>query len=185
VKTEFARERIDYSGKELRSRWLMERFGLVGDSIVAFAGSCSVKGEDLVDREDFMLGNTVEGDLMLHFIAEIFGVGLPGIVFAQRLLCTIVRGLIDGACGKATVERSGDDLYVGEGKLSVSVATASAVSGLIHLGLNITTKGVPVKAAGLADLGIDYKWLAHEVLSRFAEEIDTCLDAAGKVRPVS
>jgi hypothetical protein len=184
VKTKFVEERIDYSGRELRSYWLTEVFGMVGDAVAAFAGSCRVSGKDLVDREDFALGNTVEGDHMLHFIAEIFGVGLPGIVFAQRLLCAIARELIDCACGRAVVERRGDDLYVGEGKLSVSVATVSPVSGLIHLGLNITKDGVPVEAASLDELGVEYGPLARQVLSRFAQEVDTCLDAAGKVRPV-
>jgi hypothetical protein len=146
MRAKFVEERMDYSGRELRSHWLMERFGMVGDAIAAFAGSCKVVGVDLVDREDFMLGNTVEADRMLHFIVEIFGTGLLGIVFAQRLLCTIVRDLINSGCGRDLVDRRGDDLYVGDGKLSVSVATVSAVSGLIHLGLNITRTGVPVKA---------------------------------------
>ena len=185
MKTQFVDERVDYSGKELRSHWLMERFGIVGDAIAAFAGSCEVKGEDLVDREDFMLGNTVEADRMLHFIVEIFGTGLPGIVFAQRLLCGTVREIVNSACGREAVDRRGDDLYVGDGKLSVSVATVSAVSGLIHLGLNISREGVPVKAACLDDLGLDFARIAEQVLAEFAREVDTCLDAARKVRPVS
>lgn len=184
MRAEFITDRVDYSGKELRSHWIMERFGIVGDSMVAFAGSCGVSGEDLVDREDFMLGNVVAGESMLHFIVEIFGVGMPGIVFVQRVLCTIVSDLVDSECGEPTVARKGDDLYVGDGKLSVSVATISPVSGLIHLGLNISTAGVPVKAACLDDLGIDHARLGRRILAKFAEEVDSCLDASRKVRPV-
>lgn len=184
MKTVFADERIDYSGRELRSHWLMERFGMVGDSMAGFVGSCHVSGEDLVDREDFMLGNEVAGDHMLHFIIEIFAVSLPGIVFAQRLLCAIVADLVCSKCGKPLVARKGDDLYVGDGKLSVSVATVSGVSGLIHLALNITKEGVPVEAACLDDIGVDHVELAHDVLSRFAGEVDGCLEAARKVKPV-
>jgi hypothetical protein len=184
VKTRFTDDEIDYTGKQLRSHWIMERFGISGDAVVCFVGSCGVSGEDLVDREDFLLGKTVEGDRMLHFIGEVFGVGLVGITFAQRLLCTIVEKVLNSAAGKQLVERRGDDLYVGEGKLSVSVATVSPVSGLVHLGLNITKAGVPVSAASLSELGVDYRRVAQAVLSGFAAEIDSCLEASRKVRPV-
>ena len=40
--------------------------------------------------------------------------------------------------------RKGDDLFLGEGKLSVSIATASPVSTLIHLGVNEDASGAPV-----------------------------------------
>jgi hypothetical protein len=184
VKTRYAGQRIDYTGRELRSGWLKETFGLDGDAIAAFTGSCDVSGEDLVDLEDYRLGNVVAGDRMLHFIVEIFRVGLPGIVFAQRLLCGIAKEILNRSTGGETVVRVGDDLYVGNGKLSVSVATASPVSGLIHLGLNIDREGVPVEAAGLADIGIDHTRLARQVITAFASEIDSCRDAATKVRPV-
>lgn len=183
MNTLFARDRIDYTGRELRPHWLMERFGLVGDAAVGFIGSCNVSGEDLVDLEDRALGNTVAGDRMLHFIAEIFGIGLPGIVFAQRLLCTIAKDAIEAA-GEVVIRRDGDDLFAGDGKLSVSVATVSPVSGLIHMGLNITTDGVPVEAACLTDLGIDAVRFAPAVLSGFAGEIEGAIEAAKKVRPV-
>jgi hypothetical protein len=86
--------------------------------------------------------------------------------------------------GRHGVERRGDDLYVGEGKLSVSVATVSPVSGLIHLGLNVTAAGVPVKAACLADLGLEPERVALEVMRRFVAEMESVEAAAKKVRPV-
>ena len=183
MKTLFTQESIDYTGRELRPHWIMERFGLVGDAVVAFTGSCNVSGQDLVDIEDRTLGNTVAADRMLHFLAEIFGIGLPGIVFAQRLMCITAKDAVEAA-GRAVVKRDGDDLFVGTGKLSVSVATVSPVSGLIHMGLNITTDGVPVEAACLADLGVDAGLLAREILAGFAREIDGSIGAARKVRPV-
>lgn len=184
MKTRYAEQRIDYTGRELRSGWLRETFGMDGDAVAAFTGSCDVSGEDLVDLEDYSLGNVVAGDRMLHFIVEMFGVGLPGIVFAQRLLCSIVKETLNRRTGGETVVRAGDDLYVGDGKLSVSVATTSPVSGLIHLGLNVTREGVPVEAAGLMDIGVEHTDLAKEIMAVFAAEIDSCRDAATKVRPV-
>ena len=183
MKTLFVTDRIDYTGRELRPHWIMELCGLVGDAAVSFVGSCDVSGEDLVDLEDRALGNTVAGDRMLHFIVELFGIALPGIVFAQRLLCTAAKEAIEAASA-AAIRRDGDDLFVGTGKLSVSVATVSPVSGLIHMGLNITKAGVPVEAACLEDLKIGPAALAEEILASFAREIDGALEAAKKVRPV-
>jgi hypothetical protein len=184
MKARFVEERVDYTGKELRSGWLAERFGVEADAIVAFRGKCMVSGHDLVDLEDFEAGNIVAARDMLHFIAEISGLCLLGITFAQRLLCTIAQEVLNSAIVGYLVERRGDDLYVGPGKLSVSVATVSPVSGLIHLGLNITGDGVPVEAACISSLGVDSRWLADQVLSKFAGEIDSCIRASRKVRPV-
>jgi len=185
MKSRYIDETIDYKGRELRPLWLYERLGLEGDAIAAFTGSCSVKGRDLVDIEDFKLGKTVAGERMLHFIAEIFGLGMPGIVFAQRLLCAAAVRVINRlACGEH-IERRGDDLWVAEGKLSVSVATVSPVSGLIHMGLNITAAGVPVRAACLDDLGVDARDAADGILADFTAEVDGCRRAASKVRPVT
>jgi hypothetical protein len=192
VKTKLADERIDYTGRELRSGWLAERLGIEGDAIGAFRGSCMVSGGDLVDLEDLEAGNIVAGQDMVHFIVEMEGLCLAGITLAQRLLCSMVQEILNsagrgaGAGGAgAKVERRGDDLFVGEGKLSVSVATVSPKSGLIHLGLNVSTGGVPVKAACLTDLVVGPSWLAERVLARFAAEVDSCGKASAKVRPVT
>jgi hypothetical protein len=184
VKARLIEERVDYTGRELRSRWIAGRAGLEGDAIAAFRGACLVTGADLVDLEDFELGNIVAGDDMLHFIVELCGLSLVGITLAQRLLCSITRDVLNEGVGRPAVERRGDDLFLGRGKLSVSVATVSPASGLIHLGLNITTAGVPVEAACLADLGLDHRWVAGEVLGRFAAEVDSVVRASRKVRPV-
>jgi hypothetical protein len=197
VNTRVAERRIDYTGRELRSGWLAEALGLEGDAIGAFRGSCMVSGPDLVDLEDLEAGNIVAGRDMLHFIVEMPGLCLAGITFAQRLLCSMVQEILNSAAGRdgrqdeggagvrvLRVERRGDDLFVGQGKLSVSVATVGPGSGLIHLALNVTTEGVPVRAACLEDLGIDPAWLAGEVLRRFAAEVESCQWAARKVRPV-
>ena len=184
MKSKLVDQRITYTGKELRSHWVMERFGIEGDCMVAFIGPCDVSGEDLVDREDFVLGNVVRGDLMLHFICEIFGVGISGIVFAQRLLCADVAAIINSSVGREAVVRRGDDLWYLEGKLSVSVATVSPVSGLIHLGLNITKTGVPVNAASLTELGVEPGSIAAGVLEVFSSEVEGSLAASRKVKPV-
>jgi hypothetical protein len=184
MKRNLAAGRVDYTGAELRSGFIRERFGVEGDCIVAFRGACRVSGDRLVDLEDLAAGKTVWGDDMLHFIVEIFGMGLAHITCVQRLLCAAAKDAVDAGCGRLAVERRGDDLFVGEGKLSVSVATVSPVSGLVHLGLNVTTEGVPVRAACLADLGLDPDAMAGEIMERFTAELDSVDHATRKVRPV-
>ena len=83
-------------------------------------------------------------------------------------------------------ESNGDDFIVNEGKLTVSIATKSIISILIHTGINILSEGAPVKASGLtSELGItDIKDFALEVMERYSEEIDDIIFAGTKVRGV-
>jgi hypothetical protein len=81
------------------------------------------------------------------------------------------------------VNRLGDDLYVNRGKLSVSIATSSVVSTLMHIGLNIETEGSPVKTSGLKELGItDLKSFAENVMLRYKRELEQIYEARCKVR---
>ncbi|MBI3542345.1 MAG: DUF366 family protein [Deltaproteobacteria bacterium] len=88
-----------------------------------------------------------------------------------------------------SVARSGDDLFIdGDAKLSVSIATASPVSVLIHWGLNIDPSGAPVKAAGLERLGwknAEVLAFAKKLLTHYIEELEEIRVAQCKVRPVS
>src|SRR3990172_1505399 len=71
--------------------------------------------------------------------------------------------------------RNGDDLFVKDGKLTVSIASAGVSSEKIHCGINITTKGTPddVKTAALLDLGItDWKSIAKEIAETFLQETE-------------
>jgi hypothetical protein len=53
--------------------------------------------------------------------------------------------------------RSGDDLYIADEKLTVSIATASITSEKMHLGINVTTSGTPkgVAITSLTSFGIE------------------------------
>lgn len=82
--------------------------------------------------------------------------------------------------------RAMDFHYSREGcrKLSVSIATLSPVSGMIHAGVNVSTAGTPVRTASLELLGIDPVAYATWVAERFAADYEKVLLAATKVRPV-
>ena len=106
------------------------------------------------------------------------------------MICIIIEELRKILGDSFKISRSGDDIFVeidGKNKkLSVSIATKSTTSGLIHTGLNINPEGAPIDACGLTtDLGItDIEKFAKNVMKRYIEENDEILDATCKVRGV-
>lgn len=175
---------IAYDGSQLSSRWVLKETGLNGDAAAAFIGPADVSGDALVDLEDRQRGDFIKSASMLHFIAEFFGPGLDTAVAYQRLLIAIIKDVLEELSG-TRLTRSGDDLYDAAGrKLSVSIATSSPVSVLIHTGVNIDPAGSPVAAVGLLDLGIDQEAAGQAILDAFKDEIDGMRAARLKVRPV-
>jgi hypothetical protein len=180
MKTKFITEKIHYDGTQLKSLFAYLEHKLLGDSIVSFCGSCDVSFDHMVDGEDFLAGSAIRGSMMLHFIVEEFGQGLELMVTRQRLLTSIVyQELIEK--GKIGLKREGDDIYVGEGKLSISIATVSPVSGLIHFAMNISNVGTPVKTASLEDLCLNPQELAQTIMSKYALEVTSIKEACQKV----
>lgn len=184
MKTKFIEEEIKYIGSQLAPHWIYKNFKIQGDSIVAFIGECKVDLTEMVDIEDVINNEPIYSKSMLSFISEQFGIGLTEGVFRQRLLICIIKELLEER--GVFVVRNGDDLMINGRKLSVSIATKSVTSILIHTGLNIVSDGAPVAASGLtSELGItDIKEFALEVMKRYSEEIDDIILAGTKVRGV-
>ena len=184
MKTKFIDKEIKYIGSQLAPHWIYKNFNIMGDAIVSFVGECDVKLSEMVDIEDVINNEPIYSKYMLSFISEQFGIGLTEGVLRQRLLICKIKELLEERGFFAV--RNGDDLIINGGKLSVSIATKSVTSVLIHTGLNIISDGAPVKAAGLqSDLGItDIKEFAIEVMKRYTEEIDDIILSGTKVRGV-
>lgn len=184
MKTKFIKDEIKYIGSQLTPHWIYKNFHIQGDSIVAFIGECKVDLTEMVDIEDVINNEPIYSKLMLSFISEQFGIGLVEGVLRQRLLITIIKELLEEK--SVFVVRNGDDLMIDGRKLSVSIATKSITSVLIHTGLNILSEGAPVKASGLkSELGIDnIEEFALEVMKRYSEELDDIALASSKVRGV-
>ena len=183
MKTHYARQRIDYTGEQLRSHWARNSFGLEGDCIVSFTGACDVKREYMVDLVDLESGSRIYSPLMLHFIAEHFGCDLEKGVLRQRLLAALACEYLRDASGRRVVRR-GDDLFFEERKISVSIAAASPVCALIHFGINVRTEGVPVPACGLDELGVAADVTAHRIMEAYVEESASIEAARTSARPV-
>lgn len=187
--TYFSKAEKTYEGSELRPHFLLTEFGLKGSAIGAFIGPCSVKTEHLVDWEDRIANDRIEARFMVHFIGEFFGMNsLREAVLLQHLFMSVLCDEINARLLKTGAgelcRRDGDDLFVGERKLSVSIVTASPVSKLLHTGINIDPTGAPVPAIGLQELGIVPEEWVPAVLRRVAKEWQGIEWACVKVRPV-
>lgn len=186
MKTLFIDEEIKYIGEQLSPHWIYKNFNIMGNAIVSFIGECDVNLSHMVDIEDVVNNEPIYSKKMLSFIEENFNSSLVEMVYKQRLLVTITKELIEKYYPSIKIIRSGDDLYIGDKKLSVSIATKSITSSLIHFGLNIDANCAPIKAADLStDVGIkDIKKFAIEIMDTYKKEVEDINLAACKVRGV-
>lgn len=180
----FCEETIKYTGKELTPHWIMSNFRLVGDSIISFIGEVEVPIDNMVDIEDRINNEPIYAKNMLNFIIEHFDFSIKEIAMAQIILIQSIREVFLDEYN-INLKREGDDLFWDNRKLSVSIATKSIVSGLIHTALNIDCTGAPVKASDINELGIeDIKTLAQKIMIRYSDNIEKINYAITKVRGV-
>lgn len=186
MQTLFIDKEIKYIGSQLSPHWIYKNFHIMGNAIVSFIGECDVDLSHMVDIEDVINDEPIYSKLMLSFIEESFNSSLVEMVYKQRLLVSITKELIEKKYPSVHITRSGDDLYFGEKKLSVSIATKSITSSLIHFGLNIDADGAPINAADLkSDVGVnDVKEFAIEIMNAYSAEVKDINLAASKVRGV-
>lgn len=203
MKYKFIEENLNYDGTQLQSLFAYMNYKIMGDSLLAFVGSCDISFEHMVDGEDVLAQSPIRGAKMLHFIIEEFGNSIELAVTRQRLFAAIAlevitkltadragesvsmpRPKVIGAPEKSfsNLYRSGDDLYLEERKLSISIATVSPVSSLIHFAVNINNENTPVKTLSLQDLEIDPKKFSDLMAEKFLEEVKTIKEACCKVR---
>jgi len=185
VKTQLLDEEIEYTGAQLRSGWIQETTGLTGDAAAGFLGPCEVAREHMVDRADLEAGARISSPRMVHLIVEHPELDLHQAIIRQRLLMALAAEILNLHLGEALIQRNGDDLYLRGRKLSVSVATASPTSGLIHAGFNVRGEGTPVPAIGLEELGVHAQEFAAKLLTAYDAEIESSHQAALKVKPVA
>lgn len=175
-----------YNGVELRAHFIRQTFGLHGDAAVIFRGPACVRAEGLLDLEDRDSHDSIVAADMLHLMVECFGAPLERMVLLQRLVTALACDRLRTALPAAealSVRRSGDDVFVGDEKFSVSIATVSVVSGLIHAGFNIDAAGAPVRAVGLARFGLDPQEFATGLLHDLQQEVNGMIEALCKVAP--
>jgi len=179
----FIKDELKYTGAELASHWIYRNFKVQGDAIVAFAGEVDVKITEMVDIEDVLANEPIYSKKMLNFIIEHFNLPLSEGILRQRIFIAIIKETLE-AQGFLTT-RKGDDLFYQGRKLTVSIATKSPTSVLIHTGINILKDGAPIEVSCLDEMGIkDIEEFAREITERYIEELRSAKTALCKVRGV-
>ncbi len=189
VQTRFLEQQFKYDGTQLRSLFAYMNYGVLGDSIVSWVGPCDISFDHMIDGEDIRAQSAIRGGQMVHFITEMFGLNLSNGVAVQRLTTAIaievLRKLSPLHELAQSLRRDGDDIFAGDRKLSISIATVSPVSALIHFAVNVTNEGTPVKTLALQDLQIEPNSFAKSLMESFCSEMLSIHQATCKVRPAT
>jgi hypothetical protein len=188
MKTHFSDKKMAYDGTQLRSLFAYLQFSVLGDSVVSWVGPCDVSFEHMVDGEDLLAKSEIRGSEMVHFIVEKFDIDLFAAVALQRLMTSLALDVIRQASPNKEMtnlmHRDGDDIFYKGQKLSISIATKSATSTLIHFAVNVVNDGTPVPTLCLGDLQITPQTFSHNLMERFSCEADSILNATRKVKYV-
>jgi hypothetical protein len=171
-----------YDGRPLAPHWIYRTTGILGDALVAWEAAADVRLDEMVDLEDVRGNAPIASPRMVHFLGEWFLDSLDLAIGYQLMLVVTVKEALE-ARGVGPFVRRGNDLYFDGRKLSVSIATRSPVSVLVHLGVNVRTEGTPVPTAGLAEWDVSPAEFADDVLRRFSDELARWQKARVKVLP--
>ncbi len=183
MNTVFVKDDLKYTGAELAPHWIYKNFKVRGDAVVAFAGEVDVKICEMVDIEDVLADEPIYSKKMLNFIIEHFDLPLSEGILRQRIFIAIIKETLEERGIQTT--RKGDDLFYQGRKLTVSIATKSPTSTLIHTGINIFKEGAPIEVSCLDEIGIkNMEEFAQEITARYKNEIESVKMALTKVRGV-
>lgn len=189
MKQKYIEKTFSYDGTQLHSLFAYLNYQVLGDSIVSWQGACDISPNNMVDGEDLLLGAKICGRHMLHFIVEKFNVNLFSGVAVQRLIASlaidVLQELSPNKDRTSLLLRDGDDIYIGEQKLSISIATNSPTSTLIHFAVNVTNEGTPVETLCLQELKVDPIEYAKLLMMRICDEIENIEIATQKVKWVN
>lgn len=187
MKNLFIENEFMYDGTQLRPLYAYEKHGIQGHSIISWIGGCDIPFEHMVDYEDKLEKSEIRGKKMLHFIIEVFDFKLISAVFMQRLFSSIVKDVIEKKSSQDLV-RKGDDLFWQingvKRKLTISIASVSAVSSMVHFAININNENTPVETCSLDDLKIEAKSISLQIMKEFVDEYLDVVVATQKVKPL-
>ena len=144
---------FEYDGSQINPSWAFQKYDIYGSNIITWIGSVNITPDNLKDFED--VGLEIKSDNMVNFICEFFDQQPPNMRIAylrQRLLVMIFREILTDHGIKS--RRNGDDIYIDNRKLTISIASVSLSSAKIHFAFNLRDSGTPndVDTIGLFDI---------------------------------
>ena len=185
-------EIFEYDGSQINPSWAFQEFGIYGSSIVTWIGPVNITPDNLKDFAD--VGLEIKSNYMVNFICEFFDqqpTNMRVAYLRQRLLVMIFREILTEK--EISTRREGDDIFVDDRKLSISIASVSLSSAKIHFALNLEDKGTPddVDTIGLYDIKVDGRQvfnednlleLINDTVSRFTDELETIENDISKTK---
>lgn len=185
-------EIFEYDGSQINPSWAFQEFGIYGSSIITWIGPVNITPDNLKDFAD--VGLEIKSNYMVNFICEFFDqqpTNMRVAYLRQRLLVMIFREILT-EYGVST-KREGDDIFVDNRKLSISIASVSLSSAKIHFALNLEDKGTPddVATIGLYDIKVkdnqvftedNIKDLINTTVTRFIDELETIENDISKTK---
>ena len=185
-------EIFEYDGSQINPSWAFQEFGIYGSSIITWIGPVNITPDNLKDFAD--VGLEIKSNYMVNFICEFFDQQPTNMRIAylrQRLLVMIFREILT-EYGIST-RREGDDIFVDNRKLSISIASVSLSSAKIHFALNLEDKGTPddVETIGLYDIEVNNQQvfskdnlleLINKTVQRFINELETIENDISKTK---
>lgn len=184
MKSLYVKEKIEFTGEQLEPHWTFNNFDVLGDSIVAFVGPCELKEKYLIGVDHYKKKTQIRSEMMLHFLVEHFDQDLEKAVLRQKLLISILKDKLNHRLGGDVFQRWGNDIFEQDFKLTVSTVTKTPVSTKIHVGINISSKNVPVKAKGLSDYGIDPDDIAEVVMNQYRLDMRRIKERMARTRSI-
>ncbi|ADI73988.1 protein of unknown function DUF366 [Methanohalobium evestigatum Z-7303] len=172
----------NYDGSQISSLWAYNIAGVQDDSIIYFRGTCNVEIDHMIDLEDKRENEAIYSSDMIHFIIEHFdSTNLKLVYSRQRLFASIVSEILMDK--GFNIKREGDDLFINNRKLSVSIASTSAVSQKIHFGINVIHDYyADLKSIGFEESKIEQ--LMCEIAESYVNELDDIEKDLRKSRPL-
>lgn len=186
MKSKFVEASFEYDGSQLRSLFGYLDHGILGDSIVSWEGPCEIPFDHMIDGEDLRDQSAIRGGRMVHFIIEFFPADLLAGVAVQRLFAALASDLlrekVQTTSVRESIRRDGDDIFVLDRKFSISIATVSPVSTLVHFAVNASNEGTPIPTSALEEWSLDSRAFAETLMARFTREFETIREATMKVK---
>lgn len=188
---------IVYKGNQLSPMFVYNETKGVAN-IVLFRGPMSLNSNDLVDAEDKVNNDSIHSRDAINIIAELPFVDLVGGVALQRIMIRKIVDVLQSMVSNVYWLIDGDDIKFCKApvsqpdykKLSVSIATKTATSVLIHIGLNIFAgQNAPAFAGSLIDIVnvLEKDEKVYEFMRNIADaitiELNDIYEASMKVYP--
>lgn len=169
LKEHWATEQLEFDGHDFSPGWVQRRFGLKGESIIAFVGPfcpdpaavCFPQGSE-----------RLRGKRMLHLVVEHQHGDVEKARLEQQLLLNILKDKLNHRLKGDIIQRWRQDLCQDAAHITASTIQMTSSLAIIYVGVNIERSQPQSMLWGLADGGVDAHELAQVVMDQYVFETE-------------